>query len=823
MDIHQAIIHALDGEAVLFLGSGFSVGAIKADTHTLNGAGTLAYDLQKECGIPETEMTTDLGQASEVFLKLKSEDELVDYLIKEFTVIDITSAQETIGAVRWKRIYTTNYDNVIELAYLKNKRSLKSVVLSQSVSTFKDKSDLCVHLNGRIDGLTIDKLDGEFKLTNKSYLTEEFRKSNWLTLFRLDLLAAKAIFFVGYSMQYDLDIQRLVSSLDNIQEKTFFIMRKDESLPNQILVKKFGDVYAEGTENFALCIEDVKRTYTPSPIKLTNFLCFRCHSNIKDPKEIKDSDVLKFLTEGEFDSTSVYYSTISPIDYKYCIHRTKLSRVCDAIENKETKNYLIHASLGNGKSVFIDALSSLLTARGYKIYHYLRFMASFASELEAICKESDKTIMVFENYSSCFENLKIFQQFRTNQVLILSERSFVNEANYDTICSMFGEFSCIDIDRLDDDEVNALVGLLTEYGFWTILRNSNENASFIIDKCNRYLRNVILQLLNSPDIIRRFKTIIDSVKSKKGYYESIIFLLIASVSQIRLGVEDLAEAIDIDQINSPRFRSDSIVREFVDFDSNSIKSKSSLLSQALLSQIFDTEIVVNTMIKVMKNLNDYGSSNEVAKEIIRRLMTFTTVQCILNERDPRHKYNLLRYYEAIKSMKSCRYNPHFWLQYAIVMLSERDYNRAKYYFDAAYKYGKRINNFDTYQIDNHYARYILENERQSGNSDTCMEAFKHAHSILMDSKHKKEVRFYPYKVARLYYPFYEKFFKSMKDYEKKEFLKSCRDMLSRLEWYVSYSNEGSKRKDVTDAKESIQLILKETGQDESGSLLTQKS
>ena len=194
MDIHQAIIHALDGEAVLFLGSGFSVGAIKADTHTLNGAGTLAYDLQKECGIPETEMTTELGQASEVFLKLKSEDELVDYLIKEFTVIDITSAQETIGAVRWKRIYTTNYDNVIELAYLKNKRSLKSVVLSQSVSTFKDKSDLCVHLNGRIDGLTIDKLNSEFKLTNKSYLTEEFRKSNWLFLFRLDLLAAKAIF-----------------------------------------------------------------------------------------------------------------------------------------------------------------------------------------------------------------------------------------------------------------------------------------------------------------------------------------------------------------------------------------------------------------------------------------------------------------------------------------------------------------------------------------------------------------------------------------------------------------------------------------------------
>lgn len=807
MDLTQAIIYALNGEAILFLGSGFSVGAIKTDSHPFKGARTLAHDLQHECEIQEDEMTVDLGQASEVFQDLKSEHELVNYLINEFTAVDISISQKTIGSVRWKRIYTTNYDNVIELAYQQNKRLLKSATLSQKPSTFKDKSDLCVHLNGRIDGLTIDKLNSEFKLTNKSYLTEEFRKSDWLSLFRTDLLTAKAIFFVGYSMQYDLDIQRLVSSLDNIQEKTFFIMRNGESTINQVLVKKYGNVCPIGTEKFALNIEEVKRTYTPSPIKLTNFLCFRCHSRIQEPTEIKDSDVFNFLTQGEFDSTKIYYSTISPIDYKYCIYRTKLTKVCETIHT-ENRNYLVHASLGNGKSVFIDALSSLLTNQGYKVYRYYRYMATFATELETICKQHDKTVLIFEDYSSCIENLKIFQQLRTDQILILTERSFVNEANYDTVCSIFGEFSCIDINTLDDDEVNALVNLLTEYGFWTILKNAGSNSSFIIEKCHRNLRNVILQLLKAPDIINRFKTIVNSVRSKNGYYEAIIFLLIANVSQIRLGIEDLSEAVDINQINSPRFKSDPIVREFVDFDNNQIRSKSSLLSQSLLSQIFNTDIVVDTMIKVMQNLNNYGS-NRVAKDVMRRLMTYTNVQSILNEDDPSHKYNLLRYYESIKSMKSCRYNPHFWLQYAIVMLSERDYDRAKCYFDAAYKYGNDINDFDTYQIDNHYARYILSNELQSGSAITCMEAFKHAHAILIDTKHKMEVRFYPYKVARLYYPFYEKFYKSMRDYEKKEFLMSCQAMLNRLEWYVSHSSEGKKRKEVASAKEGIQLIFKE--------------
>src|SRR5699024_10303378 len=101
---------------------------------------------------------------------------------------------------------------------------------------------------------------------------------------------------------------------------------------------------------------------------------------------------------------------------------------------------------------------------------------------------------------------------------------------------------------------------------------------------------------------------------------------------------------------------------------------------------------------------------------------------------------ILRYYENIKSLPSCDKNPHFWLQYAIVKLSEHDYEQAQIYFNVAYSFAKRIDNFDTYQIDNHYARFILENEIKLGTKETCMEAFLHSHSILMDPKHKIEVR-----------------------------------------------------------------------------------
>ena len=164
MELQQAINYALDGNALLFIGSGFSIGAKKASGEEFASAGLLAKMLCAECGIPDEEQTSDLGLASEIFQSLKSESELVDYLITEFSAVDVNTTQEIIGSVNWKRIYTTNYDNVMELAYAKNKKLTTPVVLSQKPSDFKDKASLCVHLNGRVDGLTIDKLNNELIL-----------------------------------------------------------------------------------------------------------------------------------------------------------------------------------------------------------------------------------------------------------------------------------------------------------------------------------------------------------------------------------------------------------------------------------------------------------------------------------------------------------------------------------------------------------------------------------------------------------------------------------------------------------------------------------
>lgn len=809
MELQEAIIHALDGDAVLFLGSGFSIGATKEDSTTFMTATPLAHKLLMECGLAKDQQVDDLGQASEVYISMRSEHELVDYMRKEYTAVNVTPAQEIIASIKWQRIYTTNYDNVIELASLKNKKVLQPVILSQRLTDFKDKGSLCIHLNGRVDGLTIDKLGSEFKLTGRSYMDNEFRNSEWLGLLKSDLLTARAIIYVGYSLQYDLDIRRLVYSLPEVVDKTCLVMYEKEPRVSQILAQKYGIPYPIGTEEFARMIVEARKTYIPTAKRINVNLCFNKIESIKAAPKLLDKDVFDFFTQGSYEIEKLFFSAQSPVDYIYSIRRTKTERVLQDIKDVQT-NILIHSDLGNGKTIFIQTLSILLAQQGYEVYRFYRNWATLDSEIERICQSHSKTVFVFEDYSGCFDSLKALALHRTDQIVIVSERSYVNEANYDDLSNLLGDFENIDLNRLDPEETAQLIRIFDTYGLWSHLsaKSKNQKEDFINNACKGNLRNVVLELLKSPDILGRFKKVFEAAHKRKGFYDAIVFILLVHVMHLNIGLDDLADALDVETLNSPKFKKDPAVQELVNFEAGRIRPKSSLVSQMLILELFSTTVVIDVLINVAKHLND-NSSEKVAKQMMRRLMTFTNLQPVLNQKDTSYKFNLLRYYEALKVLPLCKRNPHFWLQYAIVKLSEHDYSMANQFFEAAYSFAGAIDHFDTYQIDNHYARFVLENERINGSQATCMEAFRHAHSILMDSRHKLEVRYYPYRVARNYYPFYERYFKGMTNVEKKEFLVDCQEILNRLEWYQRESGTGGSRKDVVVAKDGIMQILKE--------------
>jgi hypothetical protein len=101
------------GTSILFLGAGFSAEATNInDENIKDTSGLISYFLGK-VGITSSE-GYDLDAAADEFQQVHGDEATVAALHSNFRVKAVTEDQATIVCQPWRRIYTSNYDDVIE-------------------------------------------------------------------------------------------------------------------------------------------------------------------------------------------------------------------------------------------------------------------------------------------------------------------------------------------------------------------------------------------------------------------------------------------------------------------------------------------------------------------------------------------------------------------------------------------------------------------------------------------------------------------------------------------------------------------------------------
>ena len=816
MTLEEAI-NKIDGKnCVLFAGSGFSYGA-KGNRGILTTASALTKELY-ESALGNNDPNGNLEDAAEQFIESKGEYSLIEFLKDKFTVFEITDSQEYVGSLPWLRVYTTNYDNVLDIAFKKKKNRLENVYLSRRIRDYKDKKHLCIHLNGTVDNLTTETLDNEFKLTTASYLTDDFIENEWVNLFISDLHTADAIFFIGYSMNFDLDIQRIVRNSveqNEMKNKCFFIVSENESKYNLRRIEKFGQACSIGLDNFVELVK-TRETFDESLYTKTIY-CFRKPLKGNVIQDVTAQEALDLYVKGNIKSCHILSSLFQPHNYHYFVKREILDKIVEDIE-KGAKQILIESNAGNGKTCCLESLACLLTNKGFDVYYYTRSYESLKSEIETICSSEDvKTVFVIDGFSHARAMLSELELFRTDQIVVVADRTLSCDVSYEWLFKKFGEFSTYDIDRLNEKELHQVVEIFNNYGFFgkkAALRD-DVKMDYLRKNCKGTMRDILLDLLNSETIKKRFSEIVSSIKSKSSYYEALILMLVSPIFDFRLDFNQLAFIFNKRNFTSPAFYNNPSICEFIDKNGIEIRIKSSILAECILSEVLDSQIVVDVLIRVFKELEKYRS-NEEYKSILRSLVSYQNMKRVLNVNGSDFSTNITRFFEEIGKTRFCLGNHHYWLQYAIARLFEQDYPRALKYFENAYSFAKKKQEANggnyTYQIDNHFARYLLENEMENGSAEKCMVAFNKAHSLLINPKNKEIVRFYTYRVARNYYRFYIAFYSKMSKTDKRTFLRACEEMYNRTIWYLQSNDSSFSRKDeARSAKEEMALIFKETG------------
>lgn len=786
---HLRVFEAiLDGTALLFVGAGFSFGSSNIDGRSPMGGRQLAKSLASACAIDET---VELDIAADVFQEDKGVDALISLLSKEYKVKSVASHHTELASAPWIRTYSTNYDDVYEMACKAISRDVQSLTPRMTPEEAKLSTNDCVHINGFIHDLTKTTIRTSFKLTRTSYLTDTFAENPWSQLLRTDLAVARAVVFIGYSL-YDLDISRFLYPDESLRNKTVFVVSKN---PTRIEIRnldRFGSVYTIGVDGAADLLESRRKTYTPRQVTAPVLTSFDGTMSPSPFRTLKDTDVFALLMYGTIDQNLLWQSMQADSSVAYAVNRSVLDKIKASIA-AHAQTIVIHSELGNGKTILIEQVRCWLSDVHRPNFALRTTSRRTVEEVRAIYASYEKPIIIIENYETRLDLIReAIRQRSDTSTLILTSRTSTHDVRFRDLSAIVGEFVEFDVNRLGESDVEQFAQILTRYGFWGEFAGLNNTlkVTMITGDCRGQICDVLLRVLESPSLRDRLHDELSKVKSFEDVYEILIGIFILQYLAIDANGQLLLDLFGPDSVLRIREFQPELAA-FLDVNSGQVRARSPVLAEFALRNLAEPAVVLDTLIKIAHAAAKYPSpryTRNLYRDILIAIVRFSNLQGIVPERGRREA--IIDFYESVKNLASNRDNAHFWLQYAVARVTLASFVEAGQYFKTAYSLASRIPGYDTSYIDNHYARYLLLRIISEPSWNEPIDVFREASSILRKQARESGNRHYPFRVASLFLDFYKTFNARLADDQRGEIFTVAEEIIqsvSRLPQHVQES------------------------------------
>ena len=792
MHLNQVIKNILDGNAIIIMGAGASLGATNSLGHPFPSGYKLASSLFEACNEKNYD-PNDLKEASQLFEETFSPRKLINEIRTQLSVGKIETFHETIYSLPWIRYYTTNYDEVALFACKKQEKNITPITLDDDFQKHRSEENICVHINGYIGSLSEKTLHTEFKLTVESYLSaENIATSQWGALLLEDMTVAKNIVIIGLSLQHDLDLSRLFyNNITAIKDKTIFIEHADLNSSQQRKLERFGIVYKIGMEGFAEKIVDIKSVYSPNKksYDFHDYYCFEHEYRKEYPLVAPSAEkIFNFYMNGEFSDELTYEITNT---YDSVVYRDNIREILKGI-NESKKVIFLHSRLGNGKTTTINLLRHQMSRMDIHVFLFKEnYYAKLAVDVAAICNITGKVIVIIEDYFAHTEVINKFRAYDTSNITFLfSARTAINDTKkfeiIDKLNIRENESIEIDLNKLCNNEITQCQKIFTTNGFWgrESTKSDAEKEGILKNKKrgDREFQTILIDTIKSSDMMNKINDIVKCLENEsKNYYDTLILSLLSQIMRLGVSTSDICSVVGFNVFNDTKFNANPTVKELLLVDSIEYKPriKSSITSMLIINQIKDMEIIVSCLIKVAKYAANY-SSTEKFKNILINIISFSLINSFTKD-FPKPKKNkfLIQYYEGLSKLPCYCKNNFFWLQYAIACIELQHFDRAQKYLDNAYGFVPQGDKFEPFQINNQQARLYMEKILNDESTDVLKD-LSDAHKLLMmpiaAQKDREEI------VVRLFgYYCKKEFIKKINTTNMTFFKDCCKEAHNRIE------------------------------------------
>lgn len=788
MELQQALKYVMDGDAVLFLGAGFSYGGVNVSGGEMKIGKDLSYAICDDLGIGRSDnLTISSSRYIEDENCKKGLEKFIEFLRSELTCIETTFDQDAICVLPWMRIYTTNYDNIVEVSSEKQRISRETITITNArYSAARNMEQAIVHINGFIKKLDKNTFYDEFKITDDNYNRDGLLQSSWRNLFETDLKKAKTVIFIGYSLKYDQELVRCIANL-NIKEKCIFIDCENLSEDDEFKIKRYGELYKIGTTGFAQEIAKIAENYTPHTklIELSGFEKREIMSYYSDD-HYSAKDVIDLLVKGDLNIRYINQEG-------YCIHRKEtIKEVMNQLKSKQV--VILQSKLGNGKSVFLECLANELLM-DYNVY-FLKNMDNYIDDLQLIQSVEDQcNIIMIDDYGYYIQFIKALgRNFPDNLKLVITCRTAININLYYDLTEKYGysedNMYLCDIDKMMDSDVTELVNVLNKNRLWGKFdtMNSSQKKKKIKKEYGANLSKIFYLMLESEVIEKQIRKVVNVLNEKMELRKFVIVQAINSLCRLKFAYSDICKFVNISDNLLRSYAMNQDVREILDTENHRFVLSSAIYVQYLVRQ----SDMKKEMIEMLNKLYGECSKNDmwIRKYMQQRkfLVSRSNIKLVFSSKKKltmQDEEEIFNYYDSIKNLPTATDNPFFWLQFGITALNLERYSLTKIYFDNAYANAEKFDDFDAYQIDTHYARLLLcaEMRNNRNNKEQALENFYKANRLLWENSNSGTKLSYVLRQTGLYTDYYETYKKMLDADEKERYLEMACKMSEK---YMRY-------------------------------------
>jgi cold shock CspA family protein/TolA-binding protein/sRNA-binding regulator protein Hfq len=493
MEIPKILIdHIRDGQVVLFLGSGASIGANHPEGIEPPIGSKLAGILAEKF-LDDEFKKRPLDQVAELAISETGLFEVQSFIAEIFNDFTPVDFHKTIPTFKWAAIATTNYDLIIEKAYNEVEKKLQNLIVfkknGERVEEKLRSFDNVVYLKLHGCITNIADHDTPLILTPEQYITHKEGRSRLFE--RLQSLAYEfPILFVGHSLA-DSDIRIILYELSQLKEakpRSYILTPKITSTEKRFWETKKFTCLESTFEGF---VHELDRRISTQFRSLAKFKAeaehpifnkFSVSENIRPSESLLTllSRGIEYIHKGykttDIDPRAFYrgfFTDLSPIIHDLDVRRAITDDILlevfleSEIAREHVQFFVIKGHAGSGKSVLLrrlaweasvdyDKLCLLINSNSHIGYEPLY-------ELHRLTKER---LFLFIDPVTEHQNLiELLIEKARKDKLPLTILSAERHNEWNTECEELEPYLTdnYDIEYLQPKEIESLIHLLTKY------------------------------------------------------------------------------------------------------------------------------------------------------------------------------------------------------------------------------------------------------------------------------------------------------------------------------------------------------------------------